>query len=130
MQLPRFYAGWFLIVFFVLFLFCFGMVIWYETGHITDDGFLDTSFAIAGRITPIGVGLALVLYMATEGIQMLAEIFRRQRAERLRREARVQLVDELERDMEGVTTLEEAKELIRRARESADAERRKRNGTR
>ena len=102
------------------------MVIWYETGHITDDGFLDTSFAIAGRITPIGVGLALVLYMATEGIQMLAEIFRRQRAERLRREARVQLFDELERDMEGVKTLEEAKELIRRARETIDVKRKRR----
>ena len=128
MQLPRFYAGWFLLVFFIIFVTIFGMIIWYETGHVTDDGFLDTSFAIAGRVSPIAVALALVLYMATEGIRMLAEIFLRQREEKGRLRGRVQLADELERDIEGVKTLEEAKELIRQARETVDAEQKRHNG--
>ena len=123
MQLPRFYAGWYLLIFFVLFLPCLGMVIWYEAGHITDDGFLDTSFAIGERISPIGVALALVLYMGTEAIRMLAEIFLRQREEMGRIKGRAQVVEELE-----VTSLEEAKELIRQARETIDVEQKRQNG--
>ena len=99
------------------------MVIWYETGHITDDGFLDTSFAIGERISPIGVALALVLYMGTEAIRMLAEIFLRQREEMGRIKGRAQVVEELE-----VASLEEAKELIRQARETIDVERKRQNG--
>ena len=89
--------------------------IWYEVGHITKDGFLDTSFAIAERIGPIAVTLALVLYMGTEGLQMLAEIFLRQREEKGRLKGRAEVVEELK-----VTSLDEAKELIRKAREMVD----------
>ena len=89
--------------------------IWYEVGHITKDGFLDTSFAIAERIGPIAVTLALVLYMGTEGLQMLAEIFLKQREEKGRLKGRAEVVEELE-----VTSLDEAKELIRKARELVD----------
>ena len=115
MQLPRFYAGWFVFVFFTLFGPALGVVIWYEVDHITKDGFLDTSFAIAERIGPIAVTLALVLYMGTEGLQMLAEIFLRQREEKGRLKGRTEVVEEL-----AVTSLDEAKELIRKAREIVD----------
>lgn len=107
-------------VFFFLFGPALGVIIWYETVQVTKDGFLDSSFAIAERSGSIAVTLALVLYLGTEGIEMLAEIFRRQRAERFRREGRAQLVDELEREMEAAETLEDAKELIRKARELED----------
>ena len=106
----------------------FGVVIWYEVGHITKDGFLDTSFAIAERIGPIAVTLALVLYMGTEGLQMLAEIFLRQREEKGRLKGRAQVVEELVKEMEGAETLEEVKELIRQARETIDAAQKKQNG--
>ena len=121
MQLPRFYAGWFVFVFFTLFGPALGVVIWYEVDHITKDGFLDTSFAIAERIGPIAVTLALVLYMGTEGLQMLAEIFLRQREEKGRLKGRTEVVEELMKDFEGVKTLDEAKALIRQAREMIDA---------
>ena len=121
MQLPRFYAGWFLLVFFILFVPSFGVVIWYEVGHITKDGFLDTSFAIAERIGPIAVTLALVLYMGTEGLQMLAEIFLRQREEKGRLKGRTEVVEELVKDMEDAETLEDAIEILRKTREMIDA---------
>ena len=52
---------------------------------------------------------------------MLAEIFLRQREEKGRLKGRAQVVDELVKDMEGAETLEEAIELLRKAREMIDA---------
>ena len=51
---------------------------------------------------------------------MLAEIFLRQREEKGRLKGRTQVVEELVKEIEGVDTLDEAKELIRKARETID----------
>ena len=59
--------------------------------------------------------------MGTEGLQMLAEIFLRQREEKGRLKGRAEVVEELMKDFEGVKTLDEAKALIRQAREMIDA---------
>ena len=116
MQLPRFYAGWFVFVFFVLFLPALGVIIWYETAHVTNaDGFLDSSFAIAERSGSIAVTLALVLYMGTEAIQMLAEIFLRNREEKGRLKGRTEVVAELD-----VASIDEARKLIKKARAVSD----------
>ncbi len=61
---------------------------------------------------------------------MLAEIFLRQREEKGRLKGRTEVVDELEKEIEGVKTLEEVKELIRQARETIDAAQKKQNGAR
>ena len=52
---------------------------------------------------------------------MLAEIFLRQREEKGRLKGRAQVVDELVKDMEGAETLEDAIEILRKAREMIDA---------
>ena len=59
---------------------------------------------------------------------MLAEIFLRQREEKGRIKGRAQVVDELVKEIEGVNTLEEVKELIRQARETIDAAQKRQNG--
>ena len=61
---------------------------------------------------------------------MLAEIFLRQREEKGRLKGRAQVVEELVKEIEGVKTLEEVKELIRQAREMIDAAQKKQNGAR
>ena len=68
--------------------------------------------------------------MGTEGLQMLAEIFLRQREEKGRLKGRTEVVEELMKDFEGVKTLDEAKTLIRQAREMIDAVQKKQNGAR
>ena len=126
MQLPKFYAGWYLFIFFAIFLPCFGVVIWYETGHVTSDGFLDTSFAIVERTGPIAVALALVLYLVMEALRMLSEIFLQQREERGRRKGQAQLIEKLEQELDLVETDEESRknfrEYLQKTREAIDTE--------
>ena len=59
---------------------------------------------------------------------MLAEIFLRQREEKGRLKGRAQVVDELVKDMEDAETLEDAKELLRKAREWSMPHRRGKTG--
>ena len=71
--------GQFLILFVLLFSLSLGLVIWYEVSHETGDDGWDTGIAIGMGMSYCVVISTAMAYVLVEGVNMLAEQFKKKR---------------------------------------------------
>ena len=102
MRLPRANDGWFLIVFFLLSGCGLGLLIWEEI-QTDNSGLRETVLEIVKGMEAVVVVSALTMYGLMEGLNMLAERYKRQKYKEGRQDERREILERLDERLDEPT---------------------------